>query len=131
MLETKNKTINGTTYKVTQLGVRKGTQVLLRIVNKLGLLAKAEGGGVEGIIGAVAQNLTEEDFNFLCDAFLPMTLVSTLGKEIPLKNHFELHFAGKYWEMCEWLAFCLEVNFSDFLDGLKSKIGELGSQPRV
>lgn len=147
MRETLTKAIGKYTYKVTQLGAKKGRQASFRLLKMLGPVAKAftktEGLDVETLtVNAIAQMAAEadsNDFEFLCDALaetssvlMPMvmngeskTLDQALG---PI---FDDHFAGNYGEMVLWLAFAIQVNFTSFLDvktaaislsqGLKSK----------
>lgn len=132
MRETKNKKIKETTYYVTQLGSMEGRRVLLKlakiltplvidktITNKHELENKLENifiRLVEGISRFV-DNLSEEDFSYVMDVFIPTTSINLGGSDtITLdKEKADLHFAGKYLEMLEWLQFCIEVNYSDFL----------------
>ena len=110
MLETRSKTINGTEYKVTQLDAIRGRKVLARM---------------QRVAGNMNQ-MSDEDMDYLCDVFAPSTCVVSTNDhgqrvEPQLSKIFGLHFAGKYDEMAEWLAFCVEVNFGSFRKRLRSQ----------
>ncbi len=131
MLKVESKDISGHTYKVRQLVATKGRLVLLTLARIAGPAAAmaASAKNKEAVIGpvieAVLSNLTPEDFTSVCNTFAESTDVvidDEKGRREPkLSNIFDLHFAGRYEVMLEWLVFCVEVNFSSFLAGLKSK----------
>jgi len=109
MREVKSKTIKDCTYEVTQLGAIKVRSLLTRLARILG----SGGGDMAKSLGLI----TEEDMTYVCDAFAELTVVHQPDGKAPyLKNCFDLHFAGKYDEMIQWLMFCLEINFGSFLD---------------
>lgn len=106
-LETRSKTINDTEYEVRQLDAITGRRVLTRLQR-------------------AAKSMSDEDMDFLCDSFAPSTCVISTnekGQRVApkLSAIFGLHFAGKYDEMTEWLAFCIEVNFGSFRKRLQSQ----------
>jgi hypothetical protein len=109
MREVKSKQINDCSYEVTQLGAIKGRSLLTRLARILG----AGGGDMAKSLGMI----TEEDMSYICDSFSEVTVVKQPDGKAPyLKNIFDMHFAGKYDEMIQWLMFCLEINFGSFLD---------------
>lgn len=140
MIESKRKEINGNTYTVESLGATKGRQVFVRILRILG---SALGDG-EFDIAKASRSLAEADVDYLCDVFAPQTRIRLKGskEEVSLSEIQELHYAGNYLEMIQWLAFCLDLNFRNVflgavaeggpLAGLKAKIASQSSfQPAL
>ncbi len=132
MLDVKSKTIAGHEYKVRQLVATKGRLVMLTLARIIGpaaalaASAKDKQSVMGDIITAVLQNVTADDFTSLCNTFAESTdlVIHEDGKrprEPKLSTVFDLHFAGEYQAMIEWLVFCVEVNFGSFFEGLKSK----------
>lgn len=127
MLKKETKTIGEHTYEVTQLDAVRGRSVFLRFAK---LIAPGAGDVVENtgeetntrIVKALAkivQNVSEEDLNVFCDVFSQSTCLQVTGDDgrmraPKLKETFNLHFAGNYDEMIQWLYFCFEVNFGNF-----------------
>ena len=109
-----SRAIGDITYTVTQLGAKQGRLVLARIARIVGAAAESA-----TPMAAFTQALSDDDFVFLCDTFAAMTTYHTStepSKEPALAPVFDLHFAGKYAEMLQWLWFCVEVNFASFFD---------------
>lgn len=106
--QTKSKVICDTEYEVTQLGAIKGTKVFTRVLRLMGpaFLDKSP--------GKFFDSLKEEDVEYLCQTFSPLTLVKGQGQ---LDGIFDVHFAGRYDALVQWLVFCLQVNFGSFLEG--------------
>ncbi len=131
MLKVESKDIGGHTYKVRQLVATKGRLVLLTLARIAGpaaataATAKDKDAVVGQVIQTVLTSLTADDFSSLCNTFAESTDVlieDEKGRREPkLSNIFDLHFAGRYEVMLAWLVFCVEVNFSSFLVGLRSK----------
>lgn len=119
------KTIGEHSYKVTQFGAKKGRSVLFQLSKMLGpALGALTDGDLPQAMAAFARTANENDFDSLCDAFAGSTVVmvsqrlsdgGTREVPFPLSQIFDTHFAGRYGEMLLWLAFSIEVNFSDFL----------------
>ena len=115
MLAQKTKQIEGDTFTVTQLSTDEGIPCLVRLTKLLG--KGFEGGSVQSAVANIAAQLSVEDVQFFTRTFSKWTVVSTGdGKTLSLSNkdHFELAFAGRYENLVQWLAFCIEVNFSSF-----------------
>ena len=122
--KTESKIIGGLEYKVSQLGAIKGRTAFLRLVKALGPVV----GGLVDPKGAPRQSLdladmfgklalTDADLTYFCDIFSEKTFV-VKGSQMPrLDNVFDDHFAGRYLDMVQWLAFCVQVNFADFFGG--------------
>lgn len=129
MLKQSEKVIGNNTYKVTALGAIKGRAVFIMLLRLFG--ATADGLKKDTLLSALqdlAKNLTDADLTFLCDTFAKVTDVQLPdGRSPRLADVFDLHFSENYLEMFEWLAFCLEVNFSSFFRGLAERLAKDGS----
>lgn len=121
MRKQESKEICGTTYHVTQLGARKGTEVLLMLK---GIVANHEK-GMAGMLEAVSS----EVFFSVADTMAKYTEFDTVVGNKParprLDQVFDDHFAGRYDAMFEWLVFALQVNFADFTNALPELLQRL------
>lgn len=132
MIESEETTIGDTTYRVTQLGAKQGRRLLMRLLRLAGpSLTEAIGGDtslaslgdvdlstLSGAVKRLCENALEDELEHLFDTFAPKTQIDKgEGKWAVLSHEAELHFAGKYREMFEWLWFCLQVNYKDFIVG--------------
>ena len=128
MRETKQKQIGerGHIYHVTQFGARHGGRVLVRLLKMAG---GAIGEALQGaddldmsvagkVIANLADTVSEGDYDYLIDTFAKVSAVEIEGKPVPLHNEgvLDVHFAGAYVELGQWLAFAIEVNFGNFFD---------------
>lgn len=124
MRETRSKEIAGRTYEVTQLGAVAGQKVFVRVLKVLGPAIGAKD------MAALLGGIQESDVQALVDAFIPMTHIAGVG-QLNART-FDDHFAGAYRELFDWLAFCVEVNFGDFLSAPPSGLAaSVGSAPAV
>ena len=120
-VETQKKTIGGTEYTVTTLGGVEGRKVYLRLVKALGPALRAD--AVGAMLANAIEALPEEVFDSLCATFAERTTVLLPDGRTPsLARVFDVHFSGQYRAMTEWLYFCVEVNFGDFLGELRERI---------
>lgn len=108
--KTEQKQIGADTYEVTQMGAVKGSQVFVRLIRAIGpiILAADKASDLRDALAG----LKEEDVDYLIKAFSPYTLVQGKGE---LDKIFDIHFAGKYGDMFQWLWASVEVNFGSFL----------------
>lgn len=132
MQSTQQREIDGTTFEVSQLDVKVSRAVFVRLGRVLGP-ALAEFGKVGdvkslldvdhsvafGAISKLLMNASEEDLEFFCQTFMKKS------KFIPpegtgLIGLVDLAFTGRLLTMFKWLAFAIEVNYSDFLDVFKN-----------
>lgn len=127
MIETKSKKIGDVTYRVRQLKATSGRKILVRLLKVFGpaLDAVDTKGGINigALLGGALQGLDEETVDSLCDTFAQQTEFELAnGNFVGLgeAGQFDLHFAGKYVEMTQWLVFCVQVNFADFLGVLSA-----------
>lgn len=118
-------------YTITQLGATQGRRVYRRLLSLVGSAAESLETSNEGaalkMIGKLVANLSDEDLDFFCDTFAPVTSVS--GGEFGNKNPqldaiFEEHFSGRMIEMTKWLLACFKCNFSDLFQVLGSGAAE-------
>lgn len=141
MLESKTRAIGGAKFKVTCLPGTKGRKMLVHLL-KLGgpTIAKAlkalQGSNVDSMeqflestigVGSLADALmefstriTEDEFEYIVQSFAEYSEVCTdVANDawLPMDKQLELYFAGKHLLVLKWLAFALEVNYSDFLGG--------------
>ncbi len=134
-LANKRITVDGDEYELTQLGSLEGRKIWLRILKAISCviteLAAAEHIDEKATAGAAAslvQNLDEETFEILCNAFAKRTRL-VQGAKMPLLDGaiFDVHFAGRYVTMTKWVGECLVFNFANFFEGssLESTIAQL------
>lgn len=137
-------TINGTDYRLTQLGAAQGAELwldLLRVVagpfEALGRSMssassddeeKATAAGIATVTAAI-RSLDHATVNKLYAAFGPATTIRVpgapgQGDRWPTLDGavFDDHFAGNYLELTEWLVRSVLFNFLPFFDA-----GSLGS----
>ena len=121
MQQSKTVTIGSDTYTITQLGAKKGRAVAVRLAKLLAPMAEGEDRG----LSAALQNLSDADLEYVCDAFAALTSVKMERGSPQLDAIFDMHFAGKYGAMVNWLVECVKFNFADFLDELSVKLPSL------
>ena len=84
-------------------------------------LASINGQSISRALAELAARLTEADLEHVCQVLGEHTEISDRDNPDNRKKLTpgaqEFHFAGRYLEMFEWIAFGLEVNFSDFFSG--------------
>jgi hypothetical protein len=139
-IETDDFTIGEDTYRVSQLGAKRGRKALVRLVKAagpvLGAAAAHAGdlGEIKGLgdikveligraISEFTNQLSEADVDHFCDLFAPLTLVKVPDTDddwVPLDKSFDQHFAGRYGQMLEWLWTCIRFNFLGFTSALGS-----------
>lgn len=127
MIETHDRVISGQVYKITQHGAKEGRKVLARLVQILGkpVAALADGEGLNALVnavGAFVAGLTPAEVDYFCDTFAPKTVVQMDGAPVNLHGVFDLHFAGQYGDMLDWLVACIEVNYASFFVALRARV---------
>ena len=115
MRQTKSFTVNRdgdeVTYQCTQLGAWDGSKALIRA-------QKIAVSGINGL-DALIQAMTPEDFDYFSHLFAKATMVTYQndhGKTVKKSLHevFDVFFSGQYFEMVQWLVFCLGQDFGKF-----------------
>ena len=120
-----SREIDGLVYDVTQLGGIDARNVLLRLMKSLG---PSLGALADSPLSAVFEKLalSEADLGYFCEKFGSCSFVHLEDGKLPMLDKvFDDHFAGRTGAMVKWLVFAVEVNFSDFLDGAKARLGKL------
>lgn len=119
-----SKQIGKFAYKATQLDAVTGRRAFHRLVRAIGpaWAAMTHGGEerYEKALTKLLQDMSEADLDFFCDTFAAVTEVSggSYGKRAPqLDTVFLTHFAGEYFDMVQWLVFCMKLNFASFFAG--------------
>lgn len=132
-LLTEDKQIGEHTFRVTQLTGIEGRKLFARLVRFVGpAIAGAVSSGrlkslldinldVGSLMGQLADKFTDDELDFFCKKLGACTeLVGDNGKTTKLDlNIQDVIFAGHLFDMFKWMAFALEVQFSDFLSELK------------
>lgn len=114
MRETKSFETENFKYKVTQLGAVEGRSALLRAQK----IAVKGVNGLDAMIDAMSPN----DLDYFCSVFSKNTRVNISGDKWPLLSDvFDTHFAADYFEMTQWLAFCLGNDFGKFFLQIQTK----------
>jgi hypothetical protein len=122
--------VDGVTYTLTQFGAKKGQTLLLTCAKIVGpALGKAASSGygdvqLGGMLEELFDGLDEPTMERICADFSEACLFDANGKTgLPLKAHYDDHFAGRYLQMLQWLRECFKVNYGDFLNGLQGMLG--------
>lgn len=130
-LEPCTREIDGVCYTYMPLGAKRGMRLFAQLTQRLGgsLGAAMAGGGDKAAlganaIGALASQLDPEFVDKLIETFAAQTRVeleTDKGRSLkPLEPVLDLHFARRTMAQIQWLEFCLESQYSDFLDWLKT-----------
>jgi hypothetical protein len=133
-METRERRIGSVTYRVTLLGAKQGTAMLVRLTKLLGPgagsfilgVGRSEGEGEAALHSALAlgvgealhelaRRLREDEVAALLEELAKQTVVvKSTELELVLADVYDEHFAGKYSELLQWARWALEVNFSGF-----------------
>lgn len=116
MRKEKETTINGTKFKVTQLGFADGMELLTS-------LGKIVGSGLsiftkdttnEAMIGEIIKQLSVSDVLNITEKLAKSTRIEREPGRWPVLEP-EVDLAGNYDLTLKWLSFAFEVNYADFL----------------
>lgn len=136
MIKTDTTTIDGYRYSVAQLGSSEGRRILVKLTRllgpALGRLVGGEGRPSDAVSEAIAEfsaGANEDDLEDLCRTFGQSTELDVDGKPMLLNLDMqELHFAGRYGAMFQWLGFCLRVNYADFFVSVEAARDKLAAR---
>ena len=126
-----SRSIDGFEYSVTPLPFGIGHKALLRFMRLaapvIAEMSTVGGGDMKNAIAAalrvIPNALTEDDVNYFAETFGKYSAYASDGKSVPLvTQNRDLHFGGRYTAFFEWLAFCVEVNFSSFFGDLTRRV---------
>lgn len=110
-------------YEVKALDAVTGRKAFVKLVNMLGPSFK-DGMDDAAVFAELAHTIKPEDMDHFCKLFGARTEVSGPGiaegsTRTLTEVFFMEHFASNYFDMLEWLAFCLKVNFESFFRGMQ------------
>lgn len=127
-MEAERKTIDGIVFEVSPLGFKQGRKAFVRLSKAVGpALAAAKsledlkGSNVTAMLEKLVREIDDEDLEWFSDVFGKVTRFSREGDKWPFltDSNRELLFQGRIMLFLKWLAFSLEVQFSDFYSQLK------------
>lgn len=132
-IQTKQFTIDGDTYEITQLGAKQGRKIWLKLVQVAAAPLKElstpgttlSEATLLAALGAAVESLDEQTAEQLYEAFGETCTLQLANGNAPKLTGviFDQHFAGRYVPMSKWLWECVRFNFASFLDG--TSIGSL------
>jgi hypothetical protein len=117
--------IDGFTYRITQLGTSQGIPLGHRLLKVIGpvvvsFIEKLPAGSVvadEQLAGVVIEamgKLPTELLVELAAAFQASTQYKQGNIALPLEPDYDDHFAGRYGSWLKWFIACARVNFTGF-----------------
>jgi len=121
----KEKTIGANTYQVRILPAGVGLRSAAKLANLIGPGLKGlQGGETEDKLVGFFSDLLSNDaladrLEYFTKLFTEYTSVKIAGSDayVELRQVYELHFSANYFELLQWLAFCIEVNHASFFTG--------------
>lgn len=144
-IEQQDRIIDGVTYRVGPLTAAVGRKLLVELKTILGptlaeivrgagsldmsekSLLDMDLGPIANAIAAFAEDVTPEKYEHIVTTLAGQSQYSEAGGNfIAFKMNTE-HFRGRYLSELKWLAFALEVNYSDFLSVLNPTTNALSA----
>jgi hypothetical protein len=134
-VQTETRVIGGRNYRVTQLTALKARALFVRLVKMVGPMVAAllgsgnargflemEGKELGPMIVNFCERISDEELDFFCSVLGEQSqIVNERGEgAIMTRNIIDVEFAGRLMDLFKWLAFALEVNFTDFLSAAKA-----------
>ncbi len=130
MREPQTTTIGAWRYSVKPLPAGQGLALMARLSKMLGpgvaaLVANDGSGAIGRALSGLLERVNPEEVVEIARQLAATTEVSQAGAKAPasLAEVFDVHFAGDYGPMMEWLKFALEVNFGPFVAALRGRLG--------
>lgn len=134
MRDPQSTTIGAWRYTVKPLPAGQGLALMARLAKMLGpgvaALVSGEGGGAIGrALAGLLERVSPEEVVEIARQLAATTEASQAGasKAANLAEVFDLHFAGDYLPLLDFLRFALEVNFGPFVGGLRVRLGRGGA----
>lgn len=144
MIEAKDISLGGVTYRVAQLPATKALKLSHQLARILGpallragaaidrkggklLESKIDFGQLSDAADLLFRNCDEVTFESIVKTVLTDQLVMVQGATVVRIDPamFELQFAGQMKTLFRLIAFALEVNFADFFDDLRPLLAAL------
>ena len=115
MRKEKDAIINGTKFKVTQLGFADGMELLTTLGRIIGpAISDAKNAAhPAAMIGDIISRLTFAELSSITDKLARSTRIEREAGRWPVLEP-EVDLAGNYDLTMRWLKFALEVNYGDF-----------------
>jgi len=115
MIKTKESTIDGINFKVTQLGYADGIELLTKLLALAGAAFEKDESKDSFSLARLAAKLTANDLKMVIEKLASRTLVERKpGTDEWPKLDPEIDLAGDYGLLFKWLKFALEVNYGGF-----------------
>lgn len=118
----KEKEIDGVTYSSWPVPTSTGIPALKRTIDIISPLMVGYGEGKEmGLFAALPTALSDKDIEYYQKTFGNASKYRDGQNWVPLVyQNQDLHFAGRYMALLQWIVFNMEVNFSGFFSGTMS-----------
>lgn len=131
MRDPQTTTVDGWRYTVRPLPTGRGLALAWRLARMLGpafsALLGAADAGAEGALGkaldALVERVTPDELVEIARELAGTADIVQPGgaKPASLGEVFDVHFAGDYLALMDFLRFALEVNFGPFVEGLRRR----------
>ena len=127
MIQTKETTLDGYTYRVTQFTATKGLEVFALLAKPLAKAYNAAGtDDIGAMLMCAVQDLDIQSILALCKEYAKAAQVSGgaegLAEGTHLSSIYEMHFAGdSLLRLLAFAKFATQVNYSGFLDLERAK----------
>lgn len=119
-IRTLERKIGSTLYIVRTLPATQGIAVFATLSPIFALITA--GATLQTAVAAALPRIDAAEFTKAARTFAEFTnLECEDGRKPRLKDVFDEHFSGELFEMGEWIAFCVEVNYATFFAGLIAK----------
>lgn len=116
MRKEKETTLNGTKFKVTQLGFADGMELLTILGRILGqaVFGIKNAANFQQEMGNILGRVSFSELSMVVEKLAKSTRIEREPGRWPILEP-EVDLAGKYPLTLEWLMFALEVNYGNFL----------------
>ncbi|MCA9507336.1 MAG: hypothetical protein KC505_02805 [Myxococcales bacterium] len=115
MIKTKETSIDGKNFRVTQLGYADGIELLTRLLALAGSAFEKNEGKDSFSLARLAERLTANDLKMVIEKLAHRTVIEREpGSDKWPRLEPEADLAGDYALLFKWLKFALEVNYGGF-----------------
>lgn len=119
-VRTLERKIGTTVYRVRTLPATQGIAVFATLAPIFSLITA--GATLQTAVAAALPRIDAGEFTKAAKTFAEFThLECDDGRKPRLQDVFDEHFSGELFELGEWIAFCVEVNYATFFAGLIAK----------
>jgi hypothetical protein len=125
VIKTKETTLDGKNFKVTQLGYADGIELLTKLLALAGAAFEKDENKDSFSLAKLAAKLTANDLKMVIDKLASRTVIEREpGTDKWPKLEPEVDLAGDYGLLFKWLKFALEVNYGGFFYAASELISE-------